>query len=76
MKPKREAQRKASYPRAGRDIEQDVSISLREAYQGVRRPITIDFRDINFDIPRGAATGTLVQVRGAGNPGDERRASR
>ena len=64
-----EAQRKIRLPRAGHDIEQDISIGLSEAYTGVQRNIRIDSRDIKFRVPRGAATGTKVQVQGLGQPG-------
>ncbi len=63
------AERKELSPRAGSDIEQDVYVTLEEAYRGVRRSIEIDLRHINIRIPRGAETGTKVQVVGAGNPG-------
>ena len=66
---KHRVERKELSPRVGSDIEQDVYITLEEAYRGVRRSVEIDFRHINFRIPRGAETGTKVQVVGAGNPG-------
>lgn len=56
-------------PRAGRDIEHDVHISLREAYEGAERIISKEGRDINVKIPRGAATGTKVRLAGEGAPG-------
>ncbi len=56
-------------PRAGRDFEHDVHISLREAYKGAERIISKEGRDINVKIPRGAATGTKVRLAGEGQPG-------
>lgn len=56
--------------RAGRDIEHDVHISLREAYEGAERIISKDGRDISVKIPRGAATGTRVRLAGEGGPGN------
>ncbi len=59
----------ASYPRAGRNIEQEVTISLREAYEGTQRIVSKGGRDITVQIPRGAATGAKVRLAGEGNPG-------
>lgn len=50
----------------GRDIEHNVSISLREAYEGTNRIITKDGRRVNVKIPAGAATGTKVRLAGEG----------
>ncbi len=61
--------RSANSPRAGRDIEQDITISLREAYEGTQRIVTKDGRDITVQIPRGAAEGTKVRLAGEGYPG-------
>jgi curved DNA-binding protein len=59
----------------GRDIEHDITISLREAYEGTTRYITKDGRRIKVNIPAGASTGTKVRLsgegeRGAGGAGD------
>ena len=59
----------AARPRAGEDIEQEIGISLREAYEGTQRIISKDGRDITVQIPRGAATGTKVRLAGEGYPG-------
>lgn len=59
----------ANYPQAGGDIEQAVYISLNEAYEGTRRIISKNGRDIEVQIPRGAASGTKVRVYGEGQPG-------
>lgn len=53
----------------GEDIEQPISISLLEAYEGTKRIITKNGREINVTIPRGAATGTKVRLPGEGHPG-------
>ena len=60
---------RADFPRAGQDIEQDVLISLREAYEGAQRIVSKDGRDIKVRVPRGAATGTKVRLAGEGHPG-------
>ena len=54
---------------AGQDIEREVHISLREAYEGTQRIVSKDGRDITVRIPRGAATGTKVRLAGEGQPG-------
>jgi curved DNA-binding protein len=59
----------------GRDIEHDITISLREAYEGTSRYITKDGRRIKVNIPAGANNGTKVRLsgegeRGAGGTGD------
>lgn len=61
--------RSADFPRAGQDIEQAVTISLREAYEGAQRIVSKGGRDITVQIPRGAATGTKVRLAGEGQPG-------
>lgn len=53
----------------GRDIEQPVTISLREAYEGAVRLVSRDGRKVKVTIPRGAATGTKVRLGGEGEPG-------
>ncbi len=58
-----------NFPRAGQDIEQEVVISLREAYEGTQRIVSKGGRGITVQIPKGAATGTKVRLAGEGNPG-------
>lgn len=53
----------------GRDIEQPVTISLHEAYEGAVRLVSRDGRKVKVTIPRGAATGTKVRLGGEGEPG-------
>jgi curved DNA-binding protein len=53
----------------GQDIEHDVTISLREAYEGTTRYITKDGRRIKVSIPAGANNGTKVRLAGEGQPG-------
>lgn len=61
--------RRADFPRAGQNIEQDVHICLREAYEGAQRIVSKDGRDITVRIPRGAASGTKIRLAGEGHPG-------
>lgn len=58
-------------PRAqsGQDIEQDVEISLHEAYHGTTRLLSKNGRRLEVKIPKGAKTGTRVRVRGEGESG-------
>lgn len=53
----------------GEDIEQNVDISLREAYEGTRRLVTKNGRQITVNIPAGADNGTQVRVPGEGAVG-------
>jgi curved DNA-binding protein len=56
-------------PRSGRDHEQEVEISLREAYDGTSRILQRDGRRLSVTIPPGARTGTRVRVAGEGGAG-------
>jgi curved DNA-binding protein len=53
----------------GQDIEQTVSITLREAYSGTTRLITKGERRVKVTIPAGATTGTRVRLAGEGELG-------
>jgi curved DNA-binding protein len=56
-------------PVRGRDVEHEVSISLREAYEGTTRYITKGERRIKVNIPAGADNGTKVRLAGEGEAG-------
>jgi curved DNA-binding protein len=56
-------------PRRGRDYEQEVDISLGEAYAGTTRIFQKDGRRLEVKIPPGARTGTRVRVAGEGGVG-------
>ncbi len=60
------AGRTAAAPRRGRDIEQSITISLREAHDGTTRPFSRNGKRLEVDIPAGARTGTRVRVAGQG----------
>lgn len=52
----------------GKDIEHQVSISLREAFEGTTRVITKSGVRKTVKIPVGATTGTRVRIAGEGEP--------
>jgi len=56
-------------PQRGRDFEQEVEISLREAYNGTTRILQTEGRRLEVKIPPGARTGTRVRVTGEGGAG-------
>ena len=55
--------------------QQDVQISLEEAYRGAERIVTVDGRRLTMKIPAGARTGTKVRMVGAGPNGPDGRPS-
>lgn len=55
--------------RRGRDVEQPVTISLREAHQGTTRSYSLNGKRLEVDIPPGARTGTRVRIAGQGEAG-------
>ncbi len=61
--------RRGSAQQPGRDIEQPVTITLREAYEGTERILNKDGREIRVKIPAGATNGTKVRLKGEGYPG-------
>ena len=59
---------------AAPSYQQEVTISLTEAYQGTTRRIEMDGRRLEVKIPPGAKTGTKVRVANAiptGNAGQK-----
>jgi curved DNA-binding protein len=56
-------------PRRGQDLEQEVQISLDEAYHGTTRILEKDGRRLEVRIPRGARSGTRVRMAEEGAPG-------
>jgi curved DNA-binding protein len=69
--------RQQPQPAKGRDLEQQVTISLYEAYHGATRRVSKSNRTVSVNIPAGARTGTKVRLTGegeanpmGGQPGD------
>jgi curved DNA-binding protein len=46
-------------------VQHEITINLREAYQGTTRRIEVDGRRLEVKIPRGARTGTKIRVADA-----------
>jgi curved DNA-binding protein len=49
--------------------QQEVQITLEEAFRGAERTVAIDGRRLQMKIPAGAKTGTKVRMSGAGPAG-------
>lgn len=56
-------------PQRGRDYEQEVEITLQEAYNGTTRLFEKEGRRLQVKIPPGARDGTRVRMSGEGEPG-------
>lgn len=56
-------------PQAGQDIEQELEISLAEAYRGTSRLLSKNGRRLEVKIPAGSKNGTKVRMRGEGQAG-------
>lgn len=67
------ARTRTTYPPQRRQplaYQQDIDISLYEAYHGATRTLSMDGRNTEFTIPAGVKTGTKIRASGAG-PKDE-----
>lgn len=63
------AGRRANVQMRGRDVEQQVEITLEEAFHGTQRILEKDGRRLEVKIPAGAVTGTKVRIAGEGSAG-------
>lgn len=55
-------------PQRGQNIEQAITISLAEAYNGTNRLLNKGGRQLSVTIPAGADNGTKVRLSGEGHP--------
>jgi curved DNA-binding protein len=53
----------------GQDYEQEVEITLEDAFHGATRILQSDGERLEVKIPQGADTGTRVRLSGKGSPG-------
>ncbi len=53
----------------GRDVEQEVAITLREAYDGTVRFVDTGSRRLEVKIPPGVRTGSRIRIAGEGQAG-------
>ena len=56
-------------PIRGGNIEREVRVSLREAYEGAWRRVKVNGHDISVQIPRGVTNQTRLKQPGKGHPG-------
>jgi len=56
-------------PQRGRDVEQEIEISLQEAYHGTTRVFEKGGRRLRVKVPPGARSGTRIRLTGEGTPG-------
>ena len=55
--------------RRGQDIESPVEVTLREAFSGSKRIVTVSGERLEVDIPAGVRTGSRIRMSGKGGRG-------
>ncbi|MGH2541508.1 MAG: DnaJ C-terminal domain-containing protein, partial [Ardenticatenaceae bacterium] len=55
--------------RKGRDVDSRVDVTLREAYTGSKRIVTVDGDRFEVDIPPGVKSGSKIRMTGKGGRG-------
>lgn len=58
--------RAAEQPAARRDLQQEVEITLEEAFRGTQRLMDVDGKRLEVKIPAGVRTGSKVRMAGEG----------
>lgn len=53
----------------GADVEAETPVTLEEAHRGARRVVDLPTGPLEVNIPAGARDGSVIRVRGAGEPG-------
>jgi DnaJ-class molecular chaperone len=60
----------AGAPQRGQDVRADINISVEEAVQGAKKRIAFsDGRTLDVTIPKGAAEGQVLRLKGQGGQG-------
>ncbi|MGQ9627613.1 MAG: DnaJ C-terminal domain-containing protein [Anaerolineae bacterium] len=68
-RPAGESRRTSYRSRQGQNLEQQVEITLEEAFRGTKRILQVDGEKLEVSIPPGVDTGSKVRVAGKGAPG-------
>lgn len=63
--------RQGARPQQPAQYQQEVQITLEEAYRGAERTVQVDGRRLQMKIPAGARTGTKVRMSGGGPAGPD-----
>jgi DnaJ-class molecular chaperone len=69
------ARNSADFRMPAQDIEAEISLTLEEAYRGVKRNITLQssgtdrMKSLEVTIPPGVREGTVIRLAGQGEPG-------
>jgi len=56
-------------PRAGQNLQTDLSLTFHEALAGTTKTVNVNGRRVKVKVPKGISDGTKVRVRGKGEPG-------
>lgn len=59
----------ATPPAKGKDIEAEVTLTLKEAYSGTKRRLNIDGNSLDINLKPGIKDGQTLKITGKGQPG-------